>query len=40
LIWYPGWKAAAGTVSGDRGLPLLPVADNGSFLVKARPGNI
>jgi hypothetical protein len=40
LVWYPGWKAANDTVSGHRGLPLLPVADNGSFLVKARPGNL
>jgi hypothetical protein len=40
LVWYPGCKAANDSVSGHRGLPLLPVADNGSFLVKARPGNL
>jgi hypothetical protein len=40
IVWYPGCKAANDTVSGHRGLPLLPVADNGSFLVKARPGNL
>ncbi len=40
IVWYPGCKAANDTVSGHRGLPLLPVADNGSFLVKAPPGNL
>jgi hypothetical protein len=40
IVWYPGCKAASDSVSGQRGLPLLPVADNGSFLVKARPGNL
>jgi hypothetical protein len=40
IVWYPGCKAARDTVSGHAGLPLLPVADNGSFLVKARPGNL
>jgi hypothetical protein len=40
IVWYPGWKAANDTVSGHAGLPLLPVADNGSFLVKAPTGDL
>jgi hypothetical protein len=40
IVWYPGWKAKNDTVSGHAGLPLLPVADNGTFLVFARPGNL
>jgi hypothetical protein len=31
LVFYPGCKARACTVSGNRWLPLLPVADNGTF---------
>lgn len=40
IVWYPGAKAENRSVSGHRGLPLLPVADNGSFLVFGRPGNL
>jgi hypothetical protein len=40
IVWYPGWKAANDTVSGHAGLPLLPVADNGTFMVFARPGDL
>jgi hypothetical protein len=40
VVWYFGCKAANETVSGYAGLPLLPVADNGSFLIKAPTGNL
>lgn len=40
IVWYPGWKATNDTVSGHAGLPLLPVADNGTFMVFARPGDL
>ena len=40
IVWYPGCKASNSTVSGYSGMPLLPVADNGSFLVKAPTGNL
>jgi Family of unknown function (DUF6666) len=40
IVWYPGCKAKNNTVSGQTGLPLLPVADNGTFMVFARPGNL
>ena len=33
LVYYFGGKAVADTVSGHRGLPLLPVANNGNFLI-------
>jgi hypothetical protein len=33
LVFYLGGKAVSPTVAGDPGLPLLPVANNGSFLV-------
>jgi len=32
LIFYPGWKAYNPTISGYAGLPLLPVANNGSLI--------
>ena len=35
LVFYPGAKAISRTVSGHAGLPLLPVADNGTFAVEA-----
>ena len=35
LVFYPGAKAAPTNVSGYQGLPLLPVADNGSFTFQA-----
>jgi len=40
FVWYLGRKAANPTVSGYSGLPLLPVADNGSFLIKAPTGDL
>jgi hypothetical protein len=40
IVWYPGMKAANSSVSGYSGMPLLPVADNGSFMVKAPVGNL
>jgi hypothetical protein len=40
IAWYPGWKAANRTVSGYSGMPLLPVADNGTFLIKAPTGDL
>lgn len=40
IVWYPGSKAAKDTVSGQRGLPLLPLADNGSFMLKGPPGDL
>jgi len=33
LAYYLGGKAISPTVSGQRGLPLLPVANNGSLLI-------
>ena len=40
VVWYFGCKAANPSVSGYGGLPLLPVADNGSFLIKAPTGDL
>ena len=40
LAFYPGGKASSDTVSGNAGLPLLPVADNGSFPTQAPLGNL
>ena len=40
IVWYPGCKAANPSVSGQRGLPLLPLADNGSFMLKAGTGDL
>jgi hypothetical protein len=40
IVWYPGFKAANRSVSGYSGLPLLNVADNGSFLIKAPTGDL
>ncbi len=40
LVWYPGCKAASPSVSGPQGLPLLPVADNGTFAVDAPVGSL
>jgi hypothetical protein len=31
VVFYPCWNAIACNVSGNRWMPLLPVADNGSF---------
>ncbi len=33
LVFFTGGKAFSRTVSGPKGLPLLPVANNGSFLI-------
>ncbi len=33
LVFYTGAKAVNSTVSGNKGLALLPVANNGSFLI-------
>ncbi len=33
VLFYPGCKAFNKNVSGQRGLPLLPVAGNGTFLI-------
>jgi len=33
LVYYLGGKAVSSTVSGNQGLALLPVANNGSFLI-------
>jgi hypothetical protein len=40
IVFYPGYQAASRNVSGNQGLPLLPVADNGTFAVKAPRGNL
>jgi hypothetical protein len=40
LVWYPGFKAVSPNVSGHPGLPLLPVADNGTFVVDAPVDNL
>lgn len=33
VSWYLGGKASNGSVSGHKGLPLMPVANNGTFAV-------
>jgi len=33
VLFYPGCKAFNENVSGQRGMPLIPVAGNGSFLI-------
>ena len=33
LVYYLGGKAVNSTVSGNKGMPLLPVASNGSLLI-------
>jgi Family of unknown function (DUF6666) len=33
MTWFLGGNAVSPTVSGRKGLPLLPVANNGSFLI-------
>lgn len=33
MVFYLGKKAVSRTVSGNQGMPLLPVANNGSFLI-------
>ena len=38
LTFYPGAKARSRTVSGPAGLPLIPVADNGTFAVNTPAG--
>lgn len=38
VAYYPGGNAVSKTVSGRRWMPLLPVADNGSFVLDADPG--
>jgi hypothetical protein len=40
LVYYPGAKARARSVSGPAGLPLIPVADNGTFAVNTPAGNL
>ena len=40
IVFYPGYQAGSSTVSGNSGLPLIPVADNGTFAVKAPVGNL
>ena len=37
LVFYPGANARARSVSGNRWLPLLPVADNGTFALEQDP---
>lgn len=39
LVYYFGGKAVSRNVSGNAGLPLLPVADNGTFMLQA-PQNL
>ena len=36
LLFSPGGKAISSMVTGPLGLPLMPVADNGTFLVNVR----
>ena len=38
VAFYPGAKAGSRSVCDHRWLPLLPVADNGSFVIEAHPG--
>lgn len=38
--YYPGGNAASKSVAGRRWMPLLPVADNGSFALEVHPGGI
>lgn len=40
LVWYPGCRAGSPSISGHRGLPLLPVADNGTFAVDGPVGSL
>ena len=40
LVFYPGAKARSKNISGPCNLPLMPVADNGSFMVSAPTGNL
>ncbi|MCA9099604.1 MAG: DUF6666 family protein [Pirellulales bacterium] len=40
LVFYPGAKARSNSVSGPAGLPLIPVADNGTFAVNTPAGNL
>ena len=38
LVFYPGGNAVANSISGWAGLPLMPVADNGTFSVNTPAG--
>jgi hypothetical protein len=38
--YYPGGNAVSKSVSGRRWMPLLPVADNGSFSLDTNPNNL
>jgi len=40
LVFYFGPKAVSRTVSGNASVPLLPVADNGTFAVKVPVGDL
>ena len=40
LVFYPGAKARSNTISGPNNLPLMPVADNGTFMVSAPTGSL
>ena len=40
LVYYPGAKARSKNISGPSNLPLMPVADNGSFMVSAPTGSL
>jgi Family of unknown function (DUF6666) len=40
VAYYPGGNAASKTVAGRRWMPLMPVADNGSFGIDIDPSNL
>jgi hypothetical protein len=40
VAYYPRGNAMSRTVSGRRWMPLLPMADNSSFVISAAPGKI
>lgn len=40
FVYYPGAKARSETVSGPSSLPLMPVADNATFMTRAPTGTL
>jgi hypothetical protein len=40
FAYYPGGNAVSNTVAGRRWMPLLPVADNGSFAIDVDPNDL
>jgi hypothetical protein len=40
FVYYPGASARSINISGTRNLPLLPVADNATFMTSAPTGTL